>query len=319
MRRYSSFLMVLVLTGMSLHTGAQTVRDAMDAYNEAYKLYSTDKEATIAKFEKALEICNALGAAGDTTRLKIEGFLPGLYYEVANNAYKEKNYPEAVVKLKKAAEVAARYKSDDYLQSSTKLLGNTYYLMGNNAVNTNALDSAIFYYKTSIQTDPRAYKWFSLGQVYFKEKNEASMGAAMDKAIGLGKNENDSATVAKASTLCRQYFYAKAYGVQKNNPAKAIEYLDKTVAYDPAYANAYYMKSLLAYNLKRYQESADAAKLAIANEKDKEQIAKIYFKLGWTYVYLKDGPNACAAFRKASESKTYVNEARKNMINLKCN
>ena len=319
MNAFEKTLVGALIAFLPIVSQAQTVKDASDAYNEAYKLYFTDKEATITKLEKALDICRKLGPVGDTIRLKIEGFLPGLYYEVANAAYKEKNYTGAVGILDKAIHVAVEYNSEDYHRSLTKLLGNSYYYIGNDAVTANSLDSALFYYQLSDKVEPRAYKWFSMAQVYLKKNDEEHMTSAIDKTIELGKSETDTVMEAKACNLGRQYYYAQGAALQSKDGVKAMVALDKAVSYEPSYANAYALKALIAYNLKKYQESADAATSAVAYETDPEKLAKIYFKLGFTYVYLKKGPEACAAFKKAAESKTYVNEARRNMQNLHCN
>ena len=314
-RTIFSFIIVM----LPFLVSAQTLKDASDAYNEAAMLFSTDKESSVQLLEKALKICNSFGPEGDTIRQKIVGFLPGLYYELANAVYKDKKYEEAIPKIKKAAEVADLYKDETYQQRCTRLMANTYFYLGSNAVKNNLPDSAIVYYMTSVRLDPKAYKWFNISQIYLKKGNEEKMEATMDKTLELAKTENDTASMNKTNKLGRQYFYAQASAIQTKNSAKAIDYLDKAVRYDPKYADAYYMKFLLAYKLKRWQDAADAANLAIANETDPNELPKIYFKLGWTYVYLKKAPEACAAFKESAKSKDYVNEAKLNMKNLQCN
>ena len=319
MNSFKSTIFAFIIVILPFLASAQTLNDANYFYNEAAMLFSTDKESSVQLLERALKICNSFGSEGDTIRQKIVGFLPGLYYELANTVYKAKKYEEAIPKIKKAAEVANLYKDELYQQRCTRLMANTYFYLGSNAVKNNLPDSAIEYYQVSIKLDPKAYKWFNISQIYLKKGNEEKMEDAMDNAILLAKNENDTATLNKTNKLGRQYFYAQASAIQTKNGAKAIDFLDKAVRYDPKYADAYYMKFLLAYKLKRWQDAADAANLAIANETDPNELPKIYFKLGWTYVYLKKAPEACAAFKESAKSKDYVNEAKLNMKNLQCN
>jgi tetratricopeptide (TPR) repeat protein len=319
MKSFKSTIFIFIIGMLPLLAPAQTLKDASDAYNEAAMLFSTDKESSVQLLEKALKICNSFGPEGDTIRQKIVGFLPGLYYELANVVYKDKKYEEAIPKIKKAAEVADLYKDELYQQRCTRLMANTYFYLGSNALKNNLPDTAVEYYQASIKLDPKAYKWFNISQIYLKKGNEEKMEDAMDKTLELAKTENDTASINKTNKLGRQYFYAQASAIQNKDGSKAIIYLDKAVRYDPKYADAYYMKFLIAYKLKRWQDAADAANLAIANETDPNELPKIYFKLGWTYVYLKKAPEACAAFKESAKSKDYVNEAKINMKNLQCN
>jgi tetratricopeptide (TPR) repeat protein len=312
-------ILLLVLALTPFFATGQTLKEANDAYSEASKIIAFNKEGTIELFEKALNICKSIGTEGDTLRWKIEGYMAGLYFEVGNTAYKDKKYEEVVPKLRKAQEVANLYKDESYKQRSTRLLANTYLLMGNNALKNNLLDTAIIYYQASFSIEPKASIWFSISQIYLKKGNEDKMTNALDKAIELGKTDNDTATINKAGKLGRQYYFSQASAIQTKNAPKAIELLNKAVIYDPKFADAYYMKTLIAYKLKRWQEAADAANLAIANETDSRELPKIYFKLGWIYVYLKNAPDACSAFKQASKSKDYTEEAKLNMKNLKCN
>lgn len=319
MNSFKRKIFVFIIIILPFLAPAQTLKDANDAYNEAAMLFSTNKDSSVQLLEKALKICNSFGTEGDTIKQKIVGFLPGLYYELANTAYKDKKYEEAIPKIRKAAEEADLYKDENYQQRCTRLMANTYFYLASNALKNNLPDKAIEYFQISVKLDPKAFKWFNIAQIYLKKGNEGKMAAALDTTMILAKNDNDTATFNKASKLGRQYFYAQASAIQTKNGAMAIDYLDKAVRYDPKYADAYYMKMQIAYKLKRWQDAADAGNLAIANETDPNDLPKIYFKLGWIYVYLKDGVGACAAFKQASKSKEFAEEAKINMKNLQCN
>lgn len=316
LKKFCILALVLVMPNI---LSAQTLKDANDAYNEASKIIAFNKEGTIELFEKALKICDALGHEGDTTRWKIEGFMAGLYYEVANNSYKDKNYTSAIPKFKKAMEVADIYKDQNYKLKSTKLLANSYYNLGNYYINKNQLDSALDSYQKSTEIESKAYKWFNIGQIYLKKNMEDKMDEAMDKTLELAKSENDTATISKTRKLCRQYYFSLAKAQQGKSNEKVLIYLDKTVKYDPKFADAYWTKTQLDYKLKKWIDAADACNSAIANETDAREVYKYYFKLGWIYVYLQDGVKACDAFKHASRSKELEAEAKTNMANLHCN
>jgi tetratricopeptide (TPR) repeat protein len=127
MNTIKKLVLAALISTLPILAGSQTLKEANDAYNEASKIIAFNKEGTIELFEKALKICKALGTEGDTTRWKIEGFMAGLYYEVGNTSYKDKNYKDAIPKLKKAIEVAEEYKDANYKQRSTRLLANSYF------------------------------------------------------------------------------------------------------------------------------------------------------------------------------------------------
>jgi len=319
MNTIKKLVFIALISITPLFAGGQTIKEANDAYTEASKIIAFNKEGTIELFEKALKICKALGTEGDTTRWKIEGFMAGLYYEVGNTSYKDKKYKDAIPKLKKAIEVAEEYKDQNYKNRSTKLLANSYYNLGNAAVNANKLDTAIAWYLESINTESKAYKWFNIGQIYLKKSDESKMEETMNKTLEMAKAENDTATISKTNKLCRQYFYSQGKFLQTKNTGKAIEYLDKAVKYDPKFADAYWIKTQICYKLKKWTDAADAGNAAIANETDSNEKYKYYFKLGWIFVYLQDGVKACDAFKHASRSKEFEEEARVNMKNLKCN
>jgi tetratricopeptide (TPR) repeat protein len=197
-------------------------------------------------------------------------------------------------------------------------ISNSYYNLGNAYVNGNQLDSAILCYQSSMDIEPKAYKLFNIGQIYLKKADEVKMEELLNKAIELAKTENDTATISKSNKLGRQYFYSQGKVQQNKNTGKAIEYLDKAVKFDPKFADAYWIKTQICYKQKKWIDAADAANSAIANETDGNEKYKYYFKLGWIYVYLQDGVKACDAFKHASRSKEFEEEAKVNMRNLKC-
>lgn len=310
-------LLALLMAVLPFLATAQTLKDAVDAYNEGAKLFANDKEGAIAQFEKALNICKAVGTEGDSTRMKIEGFLPGLYFDVANTAYTAKKFYEAIEKGKKAEAVATRLNNDTYKDRSGKLLANTYFLLGNNGIRSNQLDSAVHYYNLSLEIDPKSVVWFNLAQAYLRKGDEAKMANAMNKTFELAKTENNADITDKATKVCTQYYYKQAAG-QMKNPAKSLEYIDKTLSYDPKFADAYYLKSIVLFQQKKFQESADAATQAIQNETNPDNLGKIYFQLGFAYNSMKKTSDACAAFKKAAEAKAYEAKAKENLKNLKC-
>ena len=193
------FLLPFVLNG-------QTINDAKDAYNKGAKTFSTDKDSTLIYWEQSLSICKTLGTSGDSLRMKIEIFIPSLYYELASTSYKEKKYDEALTKEQKALQVAETYKDEKNKQRVTKLITSINIAIGVDYYKKSDLDNAVKYWEVAVNIDPKLEKvWYNIALAYLKKGDAEKMGAAMDKTFELAKADNDSVTIKNATKQCKDF------------------------------------------------------------------------------------------------------------------
>jgi tetratricopeptide (TPR) repeat protein len=291
------FLLPLMLNG-------QTLTDAKAAYNKGAKTFTTDKDSTLIYFEQSLNICKTLGTTGDTLRMKIELYIPGLYLDLANASYRDKKYDEALTKCQKALEVAESYKDDKNKQRATKLLVSTNIAIGVNYYKTD-LDNAIKYWEAAVKLDPKLEKvWYNIAQAYMKKGDAEKMGVAMDKTFELAKAENDTATISKANKQCRDFYYKQGLNaLNKNENTAALNSLNKSLSYDVKFADAYYIMATIYNKQAKSKEALETLNTAMKYETVTANIPRLYFQMGFAYVALKQNSDACTAFKKVVDSK----------------
>jgi len=292
------FLLPLVLNG-------QTINDAKDAYNKGAKTFSTDKDSTLIYWEQGLSICKTLGTPGDSLRMKIEMYIPGIYYDLAYASYREKKFDEALKKLDKAMQVAEQYKDEKNIQKVNKLLPTANFGMGNNFFRKNDLDNATKYYEIAVQLDPKLEKaWYNMAQAYLKMGNAEKMAAAMDKTFELAKAENDTVTIKNASKQCRDFYYKQGLSAaSKNENATALTNLNKALSYDIKFVDAYYIMATIYNKQSKSSEAIEVINNALKYEASRAGTTRLYFQLGYAYAASKQTAEACSAFKKVVDSK----------------
>jgi tetratricopeptide (TPR) repeat protein len=313
-------IIALMMIILPLFVAGQTMKEAKEAYNKGSKLFNSNKDSTLIYFEQCLSICKVVGTEGDSLRMKVESYIPSLYFDLANASYKEKKFEEALTKGQKALGVADKYKDDRNKQRCTKLISATNFALGNNAFKANDLDNATRYYEAAVSLDPKLTKaWYNMAQAYMKKGDAEKMAPAMEKTVELAKLENDTATVNKANKQCKDFYYKQALGLQKKNDLTgALSNLNKCMGYDPKNADAYYLMAVIYNKQSKSQDAINAAKNALTNETNAGSIARINYQLGFAYMNLKQNNDACEAFKKAAEAKELAVEANKILKNLKC-
>ena len=291
----------LFLLPFMLH--GQTINDAKDAYNKGAKTFSTDKDSTLIYWEQSLGICKTLGTAGDSLRMKIEVFIPSLYYELANASYKEKKYDEALTKSQKALQVAESYKDEKNKQRATKLITSINIAIGVNYYKNSDLDNAIKYWELAVNTDPKLEKvWYNIAQAYLKKGDAEKMSASMDKTFELAKAENDTVTIKNATKQCRDFYYKQALNAaSKNENTVAITNLNKALGYDVKFVDAYYVMATIYNKLSKSKEAIEVINTALKYET--VNTTRLYFQMGYAYAAQKQNADACTAFKKVVDSK----------------
>ena len=292
------FVFPFVLSG-------QTLDDAKDLYNKGAKVFGTDKDSALIYFENSLGMCKTLGTPADSLRMKLETFIPSLYFDIANDAYKARRLDEALVKAQKSLDVAQLYKDERNTDKSSKLLVAINFVMGNNYFRKSDLDNAIKYYEITVKLDPNEEKaWYNMALAYLKKSDADKMVAAMDKTFELCKAENDTLTISRAKMQCRDFFYKQGIGqYQKNQDEAALSSMTKSLGYDEKYVDAYYIMATIYLKDKKANEALVALNNGLKYETVPAKTARLYFQMGYAYVALKKNADACTAFNKVIELK----------------
>jgi len=290
------FLLPFVMNG-------QTITDAKDAYNKGAKVYTTDKDSALIYFEQSLGICKTVGTEGDSLRMKIETYLPGIYYDIANAAYKEKKFDEALAKGEKASQIAEQYKDERNKQKVSKLLVAANFAQANNYFRSNDLENATKYYEITVKLDPKLSKaWYNMAQAYMKKGDAEKMSIAMDKTFELAKAENDTATIGRATKQCRDFYYKQglaAFG--KNENGNALSNFNKSLGYDAKFTDAMYIIANIYNKQTKSKEALEVCNTALKYETS--ATTRFYFQMGYAYVALKQNGEACSVFKKVVDSK----------------
>jgi tetratricopeptide (TPR) repeat protein len=296
-------IIALFMLLLPFMVNGQTIIDAKEAYNKGVKVFNTDKDSALFYFEQSLALCKTVGTPADSLRMKIEAFIPNLYFDLANASYKEKKYDEALAKGQKAMQVAESYKDDKNKQRVTKLLVASNFAMGNNYFRTNDLENATKYYEITVGLDPKLEKaWYNMAQAYLKKGDAEKMGAAMDKTFELAKAENDTVTIKNATKQCRDFYYRQAVtAAGKNENSTAITSLNKALSYDVKYVDAYYVMATIYNKQSKSKEVIEVINNALKYES--VNTPRLYFQMGYAYAALKQNSEACSAFKKVVDSK----------------
>src|SRR5699024_1524936 len=147
----------------------------------------------------------------------------------------------------------------------------------------------------------RAY--YQKGLIYKKmDGHSDDIFASFDKAIEVGKKNNQNSIVKKAqSNASGQLVYEGAKQLKDHNPKKAITLLEKALTYDSKSSDAYYRLADAYNKLGKYNDALSSAKkgLSYAGSSKGDQ-AKFYFEEGKAYAGLDQNSKACQAYSKAA-------------------
>ena len=298
-------IIALIMFLLPLVLEAQTISDAKDAYNKGAKVFSTDKDSALIYFEQSLGICKTVGTPADTLRMKIEGFIPSIYYDLANASYRDKKYDEALVKCQKAIDIAESYNDEKNKLRGTKLLTSINIALGISYYKNNDLDNAVKYWEVAVKMDPKLEKvWYNIAQAYLKKGDAEKMQAAMDKTFELAKAENDTVTIKNGTRQCRDFYYKQAVNASnKNESNAAITSINKSLTFDIKNADAYYLLASIYLKQAKSKEVLDVCNTALKYETSPTATVRFYFQMGYAYVALKQNAEACSVFKKVVDSK----------------
>ncbi len=299
----SALVLIVTVIGFSNFTvlNDKTREDALKAYNEGSKLANDNPAEAIKLLEEAVTIAEQLDSNGVDIVEKASQKLPGLYYNVATDIAKAKNYSEAIVAYNKAKEVAEKYESKKTVKACNKMLPKMHFANGQTQLKAKSYDEAIASFDSALELKPN-YTQATYYKALATPKYKGDVNGAIvffDQVIAKAEEAKDSRTGNKAKKAAYNTLVDEGKKLNKKKDfSGAAAALNKALAYAPEGKGA-----------------TDAEKAANLNDK----MAGLYFELGKAYWGQNKASDACGAFKKASYGKYKVNAEYQINNVVKCN
>lgn len=314
-------LMLMVFSTFCLLSQAQTMADAIAAYNKGVQLQATDTKGAIAALEECYTISDKLGAEGDSLKNVVGKAIPVLYNKQANDLVEAKKYVEAISAYEQVVKVAQKYGDAETAEKANSKFSQLYYAAGFEAYNQKNDANAVNYLEKSIAADSSNTKpMYVLAVVYQRMNNGSKFLSTLDKFIATAKAQNDEASVEKANNLGKRYFtVAYANNAKANKLNESIESLKKALEYAPEDKDLTFFLGQSYNKAKKYDLAIENLKKALSLETGSaDEKAKYYFELGNAYAAKNDTANACESFKNAQYGKYAENAKYQITTVLKC-
>lgn len=319
-KNVKSILALLFFT-VSLVGVAQTKKEAVDAFNEGVTLVKTDPDGAIKAFNKCIELSEQLGEEGDETKLASEQQLPLLYYKVAVNNYKKKEFDVAIKAFEESIQVAEKYGNDEISKRSKKIIPQVYYAKGSNEYKNKNFNAAIASLNKAIDLNPNYAKpYLIIGSIYKSMGDFDNMLAACDKAIEVGLATNDKKTFASAEKLARNTMFNQGIAsFGSKNWQDAEKYWKKSIEYGNNSPDVYYQLGKMNIAEKKWETAINNLNKAIElDQGEAADKAKYFYELGNAFIGKGDNTQACSSFKKAMFGQYTVNAKYQIEQVLKC-
>ncbi len=311
-----SFIMFFSLT---ILINAQTINEVIEAFNAAAEdVNSSNFESAISKFENCIDLATQLGTEGDEMKAKAESQIPLLYYKLAVNAYKDKDYEGAIEKFEETVAVCDQYDNEELKSKSLNYLPSLHYAVGNQKYKGEDYEMAMAHYDKAIEYNPDYAKaFFGKGLVYQKLEDTENMLSIFEKTIEIGNASGDEKTAELASQKIRDHYYSIGrLAVKDDNFQAAVDNLTKTLEYDAEFSEPYYLLSVMYNKEMEYEKAAENAEKALLYDQTEPQVkARIYYELGNAYIGIVEYDKACEAFKNALY-EPYTNTVKYKMENV---
>jgi len=319
---YLTLTMVcFALTGMVY---AQTINDVIDLFNDAAdKTNKGDYQTAIIDFEQLLEVAPKVGAEANDLLGKAKEQLPLLYWQVAAGHLRQRRFEEAIPAMEKTLELATEYDNNNTSKErALRTLPQAYVAVGTQLFREKNYSASVENFKKAIQYDPNATKaYLGIGLSYAEMEDERKMIENLEKAIQLGKAENDERTVETAiQKLCRYYTDLGDMEMEAIDPVDkdftyALEFYNQALEYDEKFTDANYKLALIYNQLFDYDKVIEHGNIALENETVDVKIAAIQLELGNAYFNIAQYTQACDAFNKAMVGEiAEIAERRKERV-----
>jgi len=293
------FMAVVMSLSFTTITYAQTVNEAGEKLNEGIKnLKAKNYDQAIVSLESCVEICDMVGPDAFDVRSSAVTKIPIAYFKSAVAVYKSKDYPAAIEKFKKSAEIAKKYDNAKLEKNSAKNVPALYNSLSNASIKRKDFDKALSLLDEAIAYKPTYLKgYLGKARVYKELGKTAELEANIAKILEI---KSDSKTAITARELAGNYFLNKGVkAIGNKNYAAALPLLEKSKQYKNPDVNTYYYYAIVYNGLKKFDKALEATKAAVTKGGSEKVIANVYFEQGNALAGLNKKTEACEAYTKA--------------------
>ena len=314
-------LVLVMLFSISITGFSQSMKEAVDAFNEGASLTKSNPDGAIKAFEKCIGISEKLGDEGKDTKEKAEQQLPLLYYTVALNSYKKKDFDAAISGLNEAKAVADKYGNQEISAKSEKIVPQFYYAKGSSEYKNKDYDAALASLDKAAELNPKYAKPYLVKATIYKAQNDTeNMLMACDKAIEVGAS-GDKKTAESAEKLAKNTMFNDAVAaIGAKNWDEAETSLKKSIEYGNDTPDVHYQLGKVYVAQKKWDPAITSLNTAVQGDQgDAVAKAKYYYELGNAFVGKGDNTSACDSFKKAQHGEYAQNAKYQIETVLKCN
>jgi tetratricopeptide (TPR) repeat protein len=318
MKSFRVALIGMFLFGSVQVMQAQDVNEAVNAYNAALQVMSTDPAGAVKSLNTCIDLCSKIGEPADSIKTAARSKFAETYYNLAINQAKAKDLEGAVVNFKEAIKYAEETKNTEVLKRTTPALVRIYAMQANTYLTQKDSLKAQESLDLALQLDTsNVTVWLVQMKIHQEADNDAGVESAIQKCIALSKNPNET---RQAQQSGMKYFLSKgAKAVNGSKFEEGVTNLEKALTYDENNKDVLAFLAKAYNGLSKWDNAIEAANKGIALEEDvAEKEAKFWFEAGLAFKGKGDKPSACEAFKKAMVGQYTENAKYEIEVDLKC-
>jgi tetratricopeptide (TPR) repeat protein len=314
--------LALCLSIFAFSASAQTVKEAVDAYNSgATFLGIKNYPAAIKSFEKAIEIANTVGEEANEVKLNSQTAIVGARKQQATELYSKKNYEEALKVMELARNNAKEFGDTKNEKSINNALPRLYYSMGAEDLEAGRHQEAISNYNKSLEINPNQSNTLLAKGVAYQKMDSVNLALeSYDKTMDVAMRTNNPAGASEARKAATNLLLAKGQNAKDANDYNAaLGYFTNASKYSENNPDIYLQIAVAANSVKKYSEAATAGEKALTLEKRANVQALIHYQLGFAYEGAGNNIKACENYRQILVGDNNKENANNGLKRLKCN
>jgi len=293
---------------------AQDLATATETYNSGATALNENNYATaIESFIKVLKMCEGLGEEGSSLIKECKDILPQIYLRYGKELASKRDIDQAIVQIKKAAELARSNSMEDVATEAKDLLPMLLMADADSYINEGKFPEAIAGYKKVLQQDSaNATAYLRIGIAEARLNNEDGAVAAFEKAAELGEKED---AVKQLSVI---YLKKSAAAWQEKNYAGALENAKKANTYCEN-TKGFQLAGLAALQLRKYDDAIAGLEAYYAADPQAKDKNSTLYAIATAYEAKGNTSKACGYYKQIISDPKYKQMAEYKISQFKCN
>jgi superkiller protein 3 len=313
--------LALCLSIFALSASAQTMKEAVDAYNSgASFLELKSYPAAIKQFEKAVEIANAVGEEADEVKTNSRAGIVNSRMKQAGELYSNKQFEDALKVMELALSNAKEYGDAKNERSINNALPRLYNSLGGSNLEAGKFREALELYNKSLEFNPdQSNAWLAKGVTHQKMDSVDSALEAYSKVMDISMRTNKPADANEARKAATNLLISKGNSAKEASKFEAaLDFFTAASKYSESNPDIYLQIAVVANNAKKYSEAVAAGEKALTLEKRANVLAQINYQLGFAYEGAGNNFKACESYKKIPANDSNKENANNGIKRLKC-